>query len=91
MAHPKNRLPDIENERIILEALRRFRLETIPLSQIEGGSAGAGSGGAIANYTPTFVPEGQSFTVPANTQVLFAVPIDVEGNLIIEGVLVEVN
>ncbi len=42
--------------------------------------------------TPTVIGAGETFTVPADTQVLFSVPIDASaGTLIINGVLVEVN
>jgi hypothetical protein len=42
--------------------------------QIEGG-VGGGVGGAFAKYTPTLIPSGESFIVPENTQVLWAVSI----------------
>jgi hypothetical protein len=38
MAHPQNRLPDIENERIIVETIRRIKL------MAANGELGAGSG-----------------------------------------------
>lgn len=46
---------------------------------------------SVAAMTPTVVASGDTFTVPAGTQVLFAEEIDVEGELDIDGVLVEVN
>lgn len=63
----------------------------LKLRQIEGGGAAAGSGGLLATYTPKVIPAGQTFTVPENAQVLFAVPIVVEGDLILEGDLVDVD
>lgn len=92
---PRNRLPKEENERIIQEALRRFRAETIPVSQISGGSSGGGGGGStstgFATFTPIVISAGETFTVPANTQMLYSVPIEVEGTLVIEGELVHVD
>lgn len=41
-------------------------------------------------FTPTLIPDGETFTVPADKQVLFAVPIEIDGGLIIEGALLEV-
>lgn len=46
---------------------------------------------STAAMTPTFVPAGQTFAVPADTQVLMAEEIDLEGDLDLDGVLVEVN
>lgn len=88
---PRNRLPKDENERIINETIRRIRGTIIPLSQIEGGSVGSGSGGALATYTPIVIASGQTFTVPENCQVLYAVPISVDGALVVEGELVMVD
>ena len=39
---------------------------------------------------PTFIASGESYTVPANRQALFTLPIDVEGELALDGALVEV-
>lgn len=43
-------------------------------------------------FVPTFIPDGKSFTVPANTQALFVLPIVLgEGaTLIVEGNLLEI-
>jgi len=49
---------------------------------------------SIANsgaFTPTYIASNSQFTVPTNTQVLFAEPIDVEGVLNVDGTLVEVD
>lgn len=51
-------------------------------------SAGA-AGFAVA--VPLVVAAGDTFTVPANTQVLFETVIDCEGVIDIEGVLAEVD
>lgn len=39
---------------------------------------------------PTFIAAGESYTVPEYRQALFALPIDVEGSLVVDGALVEV-
>lgn len=46
-----------------------------------------------ARATPTLVATGTTFTVPANTQVLFTLPIELEGTAVLDvvGALVEVN
>ena len=51
-------------------------------------SAGA-AGFAVA--VPLTIAAGSTFTVPANTQVLFEMTIDCEGVIDLEGVLVEVT
>lgn len=96
MAAP--RTPGITNvvsERIIHEALRRFRLQQIPASSIiglTGGSSSAGGGSTVgAAFVPTLIPEGSTFTVPANQQALFALTIDVQGDLVVDGDLVGVD
>jgi hypothetical protein len=44
-----------------------------------------------AEWTPKVIAEGETFHVPANKQVLFAQDIDIEGDLVIDGDLVEVS
>src|SRR4051812_4105321 len=88
---PKNRLTKVENDRIIDEALRRFRLEVIPLSNIAGGGGSGGGGSTIsgfATYTPIVIASVETFTVPENTQMLYAVPITADGTLVVDGELV---
>lgn len=41
-------------------------------------------------FVPTRIRAGESFLVPENTQALYALPIVVDGTLIIDGTLVEV-
>ena len=53
-----------------------------------GGTTGGGGGAAM---TPTKVASGDTFTVPADTQVLMAETIELDGDMDIDGVLVEVN
>ncbi len=40
---------------------------------------------------PTLIDTGETFTVPANRQVLFKLPIRVVGELIVRGALEQVN
>jgi hypothetical protein len=58
--------------------------------QIEGG-VGGGVGGAFAKYTPTLIPSGESFIVPENTQVLWAVSIHIDGALHVDGAFIQVS
>lgn len=47
--------------------------------------------GGDAQWTPTFIAVGETFTVPVFKQVLFATIIDNEGTLDVQGMLVEVD
>lgn len=40
---------------------------------------------------PYYIPNGESYSIPNNFQGLFAQPIDIEGDLEIDGVLIEVS
>jgi hypothetical protein len=53
---------------------------------IGGQSSTSGDG-----MMPTLITSGDVFTVPANRQGLSAMPVDVEGWLIIDGYFIEVN
>lgn len=53
------------------------------LVEIEVG----GGGGSV----PTLVPAGSTFAIPADTQVLFSEPMTIEGEIDLDGVLVEVS
>jgi hypothetical protein len=85
---PRNRLPKEENERIIEETIRRIRGMTFPLSSVSGGSS---TSSGFATYTPIIIAAGETFTVPTNTQMLYAIPIQNDGTLIVDGELVEVD
>lgn len=68
----------------------------MPESSTSAGVMGSSSGFGVLRSiggvpAPTYVPAGQEFTVPADTQILFALPIRVDGMLIVDGALVEVN
>jgi hypothetical protein len=47
--------------------------------------------GGGGNATPTKIASGGIFTVEADTQMLFSEMIDVQGELVLDGILVEVN
>lgn len=46
----------------------------------------SGGGG----FVPTYIADGDTFTVPENTQALYVLPILVDGDLVIDGNLVEI-
>lgn len=60
-----------------------------------GGFGGSvvvrGNGTGNAAGVPLHIAADETFTAPANQQTLFAMPIDCEGILIVDGFLVEVN
>lgn len=89
MAQPRNRLPEQENERIINETLRRARLEfaTVNSTVVTSGGGGGGPAPTPTNgspWVPKVIADGKTFTVPSDTQILWAVPIDIEGTLDIQ-------
>ena len=49
--------------------------------------------GSVDTAVPFFVPDGQSYTVAANKQALFTLPIELDGDasLVLDGALVEVS
>jgi len=48
-------------------------------------------GAASASYPPTLVATGETFTVPTNQQVLVAEEVVVDGEIVMNGALVEVR
>jgi len=72
--------------------------------KIEGGNVdqvistdGAGNltfvdqeGGVDGGQTPTFIPEGETFTVVEDRQAFFQLPVEVDGDLVVDGVLIEI-
>jgi hypothetical protein len=56
---------------------------------IIGAKTGATSG-AADGMVPYLIPTGQTFTVPINKQALKAMPITVDGTLVVDGFLLEV-
>jgi hypothetical protein len=55
-----------------------------------GATSWAAVGAAADSTVPYFIPPATTFTVNDNKQALYSVPIDVEGTLEINGLLVEV-
>jgi hypothetical protein len=45
----------------------------------------------LSAYTPETIAAGETFTVPANKQVLWSTPVNIDGDLIIDGFWVEVD
>jgi hypothetical protein len=84
----------VVKERTVQEALRRMRRQG---STIIGFGGGGGIDITIVNtailgaMTPTLIPDGETFTVPLNKQVLWNDPIDVEGILDVNGTLAYVT
>jgi hypothetical protein len=59
-----------------------------PVIQADGTVAWGQTTGA---FVPTFIADDETFTVPANRQALFAIDIDNEGTLEINGFLIQVD
>ena len=45
---------------------------------------------ATDSTVPYYIPVGQTFTVNENRQALFNIPITIDGDLVVDGLLVEV-
>jgi hypothetical protein len=60
-------------------------------SKTSGAFVGTGETLTSGSAVPTHIAAGDTYTVLEDTQVLFASPIDIEGFLDIEGLLIEVN
>lgn len=59
-----------------------------------GGASGGGSvgpTGPAGPTMPTLVAAGSTFTVTADTQALYAISVQCDGVLVVDGALVEVN
>lgn len=54
------------------------------LSFVDTGSGGDGQ-------VPTLIPEGETYIVLENKQVLFNLPINVQGDLVVNGFLIQVD
>ena len=84
MGRYQTRLPTIEEERLITAAVHQASI-------FFASSGGGGSSSSTASYTPTLIDTGETFTVPANKQVLYALTITVAGTLAVHGSLIMVN
>jgi hypothetical protein len=58
---------------------------------IYGAVVGAGTSTATDGMVPYFIASGDTFTVPLYKQALKAMPITVDGTLVVDGYLIEVN
>lgn len=84
MAHPRSRLPDIENERIIEETLRRVRLGlangTLGVSTGGGGNPGGGGGpGTLESLTDVDIltpADGDIIYRSGSKWIALAIPAD---------------
>lgn len=56
-----------------------------------GVTSWAAVGAASDSTVPYFIPTATAFTVNENKQALFSIPIDIEGTLEVNGLLVEVD
>lgn len=52
---------------------------------------GDGTYGRVGGFVPTFIAADDTFVVPDDSQALFAMTIDVEGTLEVDGYLIEVD
>lgn len=52
--------------------------------------SGGGGNSYIVSNMPTYIATGDTYYVVANTQALFSVPITIDGDFQIDGILVEV-
>jgi hypothetical protein len=46
---------------------------------------------AVGGMVPTLIESTETFVIPAKRQALVAMAIDIEGELVIDGYLIEVN
>lgn len=71
---------------------------------ITGGTSGqviSTDGNGVLSFTtvssggegqmPYYIPEGETYTVEENKQGLFAVPITIDGDLVVNGLLIQVS
>ena len=87
----------------VLTVLNLANLGNVANVKIQGGLAdqylktdGNGNlsfstvGGDTAGMMPFFIPVGETYIIPENKQGLFALPIEIQGTLEVNGILVEV-
>ena len=65
--------------------------ETGNLQRAINSVAVSGPDISLGTYTPTLILTGETFIVPVNKQVLFSLPILVDGTLIVDGDLIQVD
>jgi hypothetical protein len=59
-----------------------------PWPQTSPGNASGSSG--TDSQVPFYIPPGENFTVAENKQALYVMPIEIDGDLVVDGFLVEV-
>lgn len=73
--------------------------ERRPLAITDGRQAEVGDGDTLpadlvptelvaAKWTPTWIPEGTTYTIPTNTQLLTIAPVKCDGTVVIDGTLI---
>jgi hypothetical protein len=67
------------------------RVSDAPVGGIANWKQISVTGSAAASFVPYFVPAATTFTVPVNQQALWTIPIDNEGVIDVEGILVSVD
>lgn len=67
-----------------------YGLATLDEDGLLSASQRPPSSGGGGGFVPTYIADGETFTVPANTQALYRLPITVDGELIVDGNLVEI-
>jgi hypothetical protein len=50
----------------------------------------AGGGGGDSGQMPYYIPPGQTYTIQLYRQGLFTIPITIDGDLVVNGILVQV-
>lgn len=97
LSQPKTRLTGEEQERIIREAVRRAKLSLVSDAQTSDTATATPPTPVtppttvVEGATPTYVPVGTTTVVPVNTQMLWTLPIWVDGAMTLDGALVEVS
>ena len=80
-------LGDIGNV-IITGGTSGYVLQTNGLGNLSWAPQGGGN--VDSGQMPYYIPSGTSYTVQENRQGLFAIPITIDGDLIVNGLLVQV-
>lgn len=88
---PSDPPPSYQNLADILRGIPTTTLQGIPGLQGPPGVAGATGPSGPGGFVPTYIAPAETFVVPVDRQALYAVPVVVDGALIINGVLVGVD
>lgn len=79
-------LGDVSNV-IITGGTSGYVLQTNGLGNLSWGPSG---GGVDSGQMPYYIPSGTTYTVLENRQGLFVLPITIDGDLIVNGILVQI-